>query len=73
MLDSESYRSHESHSSSVFNVLAQKTMDRKEKIRLMYSLQNGLTNDSMPKLTGFTNSPQELLKKSVANLHLSPQ
>lgn len=38
MYDIESYKSHESHSSSVFNVLAQRTLDRKEKLRLMYSL-----------------------------------
>jgi len=55
----------ESSSSSVFSRIAQRTMERKEKIRLMYSMQNGLTEKSMPRLRGYGDQPVELTKQKV--------
>ena len=51
-----SHRRPESNGSTIFARIAQKTMDRKEKLRLMYSQSNGMTKD---KELGIYTSPQK--------------
>ena len=69
-----------SKSSSFFNAISQRTMQRKEKLRLMYSQQNGVTESSLFKLRGYNKNPTDLsklnlrqqgsqLKSSVEPLH----
>ena len=52
----------ESNNSTIFARIAQKTMDRKEKVRLMYSLSNGMTKDKQfnPDESVFSPSKKEM-------------
>ena len=47
-------------SSGILSMIAKKTMERKEKLKLMYSCQNGITDKSFSKLSGFNNNVLEI-------------
>ena len=51
--------SRESGKSKIFDRIAQKTMDRKEKVKYMFNLGDGVTYDSAKKLEGFRNQEFE--------------